>query len=322
VRDKAVDAWRCVSMQARFWAVDEPPQQDNGTIVSSNLSEFVSHLSSRTKVPSRRLEEYLTWPDQELRQEVHSVSKLLRRFSKAVVSSMEDTASIDAFWQEVDLKSISRDHDWRSIFSSLRHAGLSHLEHKRAVLVKYLQYLTFRKRLLELICLRKPDSSSHREAVPGQVLTAGVDDNGSARNEVAPTPIVQHPNGRDFVRLPLGEPIEIPLPAGRELKLMLAGHMFRVVGATPPILVDQHGVTYFLKEGKNMLGRHPQNDIVANPDFRDISRAHLLIEWRVNHAISVTDLSSRGTFIAIQYLVPIPKTETAIQASILPNFAG
>jgi hypothetical protein len=133
---------------------------------------------------------------------------------------------------------------------------------------------------------------------------------------------VQHPNGRDFVRLPLGEPIEIPLPGGRELKLMLAGHMFRVMGATPPILVDQHGVTYFLKEGKNMLGRHPQSDIVANPDFRDISRAHLLIEWQGNHAISVTDLSSRGTFIALHDFVSTPKTESNLQPNILPTFAG
>lgn len=310
-------------MEARSWAVNEPPQQNKGTIVSSDLSEFVSHLSLRTKVPSHRLEEYLTWPDQELRQEVQTVSKLLRKFSTAVVSSMEDTASIDAFWQEVDLKAISRDHDWRSIFSSLRHAGLNHVEHKRAVLVKYLQYLTFRKRLLELICLRKPDSKCHGETAPRQVPNDGVDDNDRARAEEAASSLVgQHPNGRDFVRLPLGEPIEIPLSAGRELKLMLAGHMFRVVGTAPPILVDQHGVTYFLKEGKNMLGRHPQNDIVANPDFRDISRAHLLIEWQGNHAISLTDLSSRGTFIAIQHLMPIPKAEATVPTSILPTFAG
>jgi hypothetical protein len=320
--DKAVEAWRYVSMEARSWAVNEPPQENKETIVSSNLSEFVSHLSLRTKVPSHRLEEYLTWPDQEVRQEVQTVSKLLRRLSAAVVSSMEDTASIDAFWQEVDLKAISRDHDWRSIFSSLRHAGLNHVEHKRAVLVKYLQYLTFRKRLLELICLRKPDSRYRDEAAPRQGPTNAVDDNRRAQVEARSSLIVEHPNGRDFVRLPLGEPIQIPLPAGRELKLMLAGHMFRVVGATPPILVDQHGVTYFLKEGKNMLGRHPQNDIVANPDFRDISRAHLLIEWQGNHAISLTDVSSRGTFIAIQHLMPVPKAEVTVPPSILPSFAG
>ncbi len=309
-------------MQARSWAVGGSPQLNNESMVSSDIGEFLSNLSSRTKVPSHRLEEYLTWPDQELRQEVQAVSKLLRRFSAAVVSSMEDTSSLDVFWQEVDLKSISRDHDWRSIFSSLRNAGLSHLEHKRAVLVKYLQYLTFRKRLLELICLREADSRSYPNDAPTHSPTKAVADNGTTSNEDGQSLIVQHPNGREFVRLPLGEPIEIPLPAGRELKLMLAGHMFRVVGATPPILLDQHAVTYFLKEGKNVLGRHPHSDIVANPDFRDISRAHLLIEWQGNHAISLTDLSSRGTFIAIQHLMPVPRAVTNAQASMLPNFAG
>ena len=102
---------------------------------------------------------------------------------------------------------------------------------------------------------------------------------------------------------------------------MLAGHMFRVIGATPPILVDQHGVTYFLKEGKNMVGRHPQSDVVANPDFRDISRAHLIIEWRGNHAVRVTDLSSRGTFVALQHLMPAPRPSIA-PLHAPANFSG
>lgn len=322
MRDKAIEAWRSVSMQALSWAKDELPHENNEAIVSSDLGEFLSQLSACTKVPAHRLEEYLMWPEQALRQEVRSVRKLLSKLSQVVVSSMEDTTSIDAFWQEIDLESISCDHNWRSIFSSLRHAGLTHFEHKRAVLVKYLQYLTFRKRLLELIYLRKRDTRNEQEPAPEQTLPAHFGDNGSAPDGSVPPPIRHHPNGRDFIRLPLGEPIEVPLPAGRELKLMLAGHMFRMVGATPPILVDQHGVSYFLKEGKTVLGRHPQSDIVANADFRDISRAHLLIEWRGNQAVTLTDLSSRGTFVSMQHMAPAPKQGATIQTSLLPTFSN
>ena len=40
---------------------------------------------------------------------------------------------------------------------------------------------------------------------------------------------------------------------------MLAGHAFRLTGARPPSIIDQNGVMYFLKEGRNMVGRHPES---------------------------------------------------------------
>ena len=35
-----------------------------------------------------------------------------------------------------------------------------------------------------------------------------------------------------------------------------------------------------LKLGRNLVGRHPECDIVLDPSFRAISRVHALLEWR------------------------------------------
>ena len=108
----------------------------------------------------------------------------------------------------------------------------------------------------------------------------------------------------DFVRLPLGESVTIVLPVGRKANIMLAGHAFRLNGAKPPSLIDQNGVMYFLKEGRNIIGRHPESDIVIDPDFSDVSRAHVIMEWDGVAGVALVDLSSCGTFVRADALRP------------------
>ena len=68
---------------------------------------------------------------------------------------MDDPQSTNEFLRELDLKTISRDHDWRAIFSTMRTEDAGPEGYKRSVLIKYLQYLSFRKRLVEYIHSRK-----------------------------------------------------------------------------------------------------------------------------------------------------------------------
>ena len=78
---------------------------------------------------------------------------------------------------------------------------------------------------------------------------------------------------------------------------MLARHLFRLMGPSHPCLVDQNGVTHFLQRGRNMIGRHPESDVVVDPDLHDISRAHAIVEWLGGQEISITDLSTRGSYV-------------------------
>ena len=168
--------------------------------------------------------------------------------------------------------------------------------------IRYLQYLSFRKRLLEYIRTRKRGFDD--EASNGDELTGfprpPVMANPGSESEGADGPVRANGSrrfGGDFQRVPLGESLEIPLGMGEKLDIMLAGHLFRIIGGHPPSLIDQNGVTYFLKDGRNMVGRHPESDLPIDQSFSDVSRAHLIVEWEGHDHICVIDLSSRGCYI-------------------------
>jgi hypothetical protein len=271
-------------------------------ILRDALQEFETRLASRTRVPANKLGEFFRWSDDMLERESHAVSRILKRFAEAVVESMESPDSADYFLRELDLKAISRDHDWRAIFSTIRAQEDGYEGFKRAVLIKYLQYLSFRKRLVEFVRTGKrglEDTSEHSRAS----MDALSFDLLELDNKFEADSIIKRAEG-DFVRLPLGESVTIVLPVGRKANIMLAGHAFRLTGAKPPSLIDQNGVMYFLKEGRNIVGRHPESDIVIDPDFSDVSRAHVIVEWDGVAGVALVDLSSCGTFVRADALRP------------------
>lgn len=252
------------------------------------LEQFETKLSTRTKVPTERLPEFFAWEPDKIRREAEIVSRILKRFAEAVVDAIEQPERADDFLRSLDLKAISRDHDWRTIFSTIRGQDTDCGDYQRAVLIKYLQYLSFRKRLLDFIMMRK-QGLEETDGYETQTLYPPAGD--------ATQPDMEVLNPDEFVRLNMGENVQLDYDEGEKLELKLANHLFRLVGARPPCLVDQNGVMYFLRPGRNMIGRHPESDVPIDPDFGHVSRAHLIIEWDGNTTLSLIDLSSRGTFL-------------------------
>ena len=125
------------------------------SIIAQSMDEFEAELGRRAKVPADRLDAILRFNGRQVRVEAEAVSAILKRFASAVVDAMDNPQGIDRFLQELDLKAVSRDHNWRTIFAELRTRDNRFENHKRVLLIKYLQYLSFRKKLLDYICERK-----------------------------------------------------------------------------------------------------------------------------------------------------------------------
>ncbi len=268
-------------------ALDED-QLQTGVEDHGGLEQFESKLSTRTKVPTERLPEFFAWEPEKIRREAEIVSRILKRFAEAVVDAIEHPDRADDFLRSLDLKAISRDHDWRTIFSTIRSQDADCGDYQRAVLIKYLQYLSFRKRLLDFIMMRK-QGLEETDGYETQTLYPPAGD--------ATQPDMEVLNPDEFVRLNMGENVQLDYDEGEKIELKLANHLFRLVGARPPCLVDQNGVMYFLRPGRNMIGRHPESDVPIDANFGHVSRAHLIIEWDGNTTLSLIDLSSRGTFL-------------------------
>jgi hypothetical protein len=264
-------------------------------MIQDGPTEFESRLAFRTKVPAERLHEFLNWPIYKLRRESEHVSRVLKRIAEAVVNSMENPASTNAFLRDLDLKSISRDHDWRAIFSTIRAHEGGYDGYKRTVLIRYLQYLSFRKRLLEYIYTRKQgfdemdsyaDELTEYPSPPAMATPDTGFDPGEAEEGDAREDGLRRFTG-DFRRMPMAEALEIPM-----------------------------GV----KAGRNMVGRHPESDVPIDQNFSDVSRAHIIVEWEGRDHITVIDLSSRGSFIRRKILENALTLDTQDHAFDLPGW--
>lgn len=251
------------------------------------VNTLEAELLKRTKVPPNRVEEILAWTPQRVRREARSMSATLKRFAHAVVASMDDPPAADVFLRTLDLRVISRDHDWRKLFEAMRRGEVE--QQPRRLLVKYLQYLSFRKELLDYIQTRQKGLETTEEFSAAKELELPLP--ARAQRKAVTN------GGREFTRLPIGEPVDCTLHDGQQIEIMLARHRFRLVGGKPPCFVDQNGVMFFLRRGRNMVGRHPETEITVNPDFIDVSRAHLVMDWEPEGLFRLMDISTRGTFM-------------------------
>lgn len=279
----------------------EAPERPRNTAAADSLQDFEARLCTRTKVPAERLSEFLGWNEDKVRGEAKVVTRILKRFAEAVVQSMEDPESMDGFLGELDLKTISRDHDWRAIFSTIRgQAGGDACQYKRAVLIKYLQYLSFRKRLLDFIHARKAGLEETDELSSDLTRVPGSEE--PSEREMVRLGVARGTPDSDFERMPLGETVELTLGEEDMVDVMLARHRFELVGGVHPYVVDRNGVTCFVKPGRNMMGRHPESDLTVDANFGDVSRAHLVLEWDGATCFRLMDLSSRGTWLRREVL--------------------
>ena len=254
----------------------------------ATVNDFEAGLAQRAEAPGAAREQHVAQlPDAKLENYSKAVARILNQFAEAVAQAMTDSSSPDTFVNSFDLRYISRDHDWRAVFSALRDQGAGHRHHKLVAMEKYLEYLTTRRELVEKILAdreRLQDTHGHDDpTVPG------------ARDATLFEPL---PDGEpvELKRLPNGESVEIELPADGSVRMQLGSHPFSLVGGLPQ-LIDENQHTYPLHRGRQSVGRHAECHVRVNANFSNVSRVHMLVEWRGQNVLSITDVSSLGTFI-------------------------
>ena len=273
----------------------ESQKVETSTAALPSHEDFEDRLCEFTQLPAARMEEFLGWSEEQVRQEARTVTRVLKRFAQAVARSMDEAHSMDDFLHELDLKTITRDHDWRAIFSAIRDCHLDdNVQYKRTTLIKYLQYLSFRKRLLDYIFARKAGLAETDEMPAAHAFADASDEPDGDQTTGVISP--------GFVRATMGEMVCVDLANEEVLEVVLGRNMFELVGGPHPYLVDENGVTCFVKHGRNVVGRHPESDLAVDANFSHVSRAHLVLEWDGAHGFSLMDLSSRGTWLRDEVL--------------------
>jgi len=162
-------------------------------------------------------------------------------------------------------------------------------------MIKYLQYLSFRKQLLEYIYSRRAGLEETDE-LSAELTHIPAYEGSFGEDQVQLSAVREYGSG-PLDRVPLGENVECLLQADEVLPIGLARHSFELDAPTQPYLRDSNGVTYFIQKGRNVVGRHPESDIRIDPNFSSVSRAHMVLEWDGSRRFQIIDLSTRGTLL-------------------------
>lgn len=268
-------------------------QLDGRALSFASLDDFAFSLSGRTRIAADSVANLMELEPSELRREATTIRDVERRFVDLLADALKDPGAVGGLLRNVDSTMIAEDNQWREIMAAMVDGGPGFEEYQHLALVKYMQYLAARRDIVKSIYAQRV---GRQEPSPGQEPAADASARSTLRIEDESDEDTASSEIR-FQRLPRGETVHVNAPETGELAIVLSRHVFQLFVFEMPRLTDDNGVNYSLKPGVNVIGRHPDNDVVVGGWYRDVSRKHLMVDISDSMRLSLTDLSTHGTFL-------------------------
>ncbi len=268
----------------------------------SSLADFEFSLAGRTSVPEKKIATMVKFSIDELKKEARAIKNMEKRFISILSKSIEDPNGINRTLREIESHIFSQDHDWRSIIGALHNGGDELNEFRRVALAKYMQYLSSRQEIIRYLYYEKKKygksvASANSMGVDAKSKGVLILDDAALSN----TATGQYQND-EMQKMPKGENVTIRMKADKKIILWLSKNSCRITANESGCkFIDEAERNHDLKVGKNVIGRD-SNDILMNPNLRDISRIHLIIEADDTNTLYLTDLSAHGTYLPAKYL--------------------
>lgn len=271
----------------------------NGRTLSfATVDDFAFSLSGRTQIATASVTGLMQLTPSELRREATNIRDVERCFVDLLADALKNPAAVGELLRGIDGDLIAQDNEWRAILAALLEESPGFDEYKHLALVKYMQYLAARRDIVKSIYAQRfggqePLAAQEPAVDGGAKSTLLIDEDAEPDTESSQI---------RFTRLPRGETVTVPTPSSGELSIILSRHKFQLFAADTPRLTDDNGVNYPLKPGVNVVGRHPGNDVVVGGWYRDVSRKHVMVDTGDSVNLSLTDLSTHGTFLPAKLL--------------------
>jgi hypothetical protein len=261
--------------------------------------EFAVALRPRTEVTAAFVRLRTCGDTAKLRHEFDQTRRLQRRLTDLLIWAFETGEQVHDAWREAEAVDFADEHQWRSIMRSLADRRDVDERFRRVALAKFLRYLESRRTAIELAIEREEHAGGTREMLmeplDAQAQPAVPAVEGQEGNEELTYTSARHSSV--FKRLPPHKAVDIVLGAGDGVPMFLAHRRLRLA-ATPRgwVLKDEKGLEIALHEGRMIVGRADDCDIVLRDAPPDVSRHHLAIECHADH-IRLVDLSTQGTYL-------------------------
>jgi hypothetical protein len=276
---------------------------DDVRYVFQSPRDFEFALNGRTSLPAAKVAALSRLSDDELLREAEAIRAVEQRFAEALSGTLEDITSIGPFLKNIEPSIISHDNSWRSIISALNNVAGIPETYKKIALVKYMQYLASRQQVVKsLYANRQPRKAPDSKPANGsgvyrptarfrETMLLDLNEISDVERHVA-----------SFSRLPKGETVELDLEEDRAIDLLLGKHQCRILLHDRLLFVDQSGHDSELHVGRNVVGRDATSDVIIDPNLRDVSRKHLIVESDGARQLKLTDISSHGTSLPPEFL--------------------
>ena len=262
----------------------------------ARLGDLDFALLARTSVPLARLQTLSASSVEALEAEDIALRTLELQLGGFVEDYDRHGIGVSPTLRRTGVAMVSKDHDWRALFSAI--LGLE--EHQqllaRLVLVRYVDYLAERRHAIATLLTLKR----------GSAVIDATEDNANLP-VTAPIQLPHAPAtvpGEALTRLPRGRAVVLEVAAGRHVEIALARHRFALEHGGDWTLIGERGQRYVLQPGLNSVGRSRQNTVAIDSNLRNVSRKHLLAEAVGPDRIALTDLSSSGTYVAAGAIAP------------------
>lgn len=265
----------------------------------AEVARFSARLAALVKVPSKRIAEFVDSSALELQQQLAVIDDVDGRFEAILTAVRRDPDQGLRAFAELDLRIVSRDHGWRDILSKEELRQRDALPFLAVALEKYIEYLRFRRRLLEFILERRAmmESATRGDISPFMATLRDVS-KGETSAFDRPARDLGAMASDVYRRLPTREAYLLHLPADEEMTLVLAGHPFRISRSAEVLtLKDENAAVYQIPPGSHTLGRSRDCDVVLDANLREISRKHLVMEWDGESRLTLMDVSHLGSFV-------------------------
>ncbi len=274
---------------------------DGRRLIFRNPAELGVALRPRTEVTAVFARQHARLGREVLALELEQTRKLQRRLSEALLWCFETGEPIGTVWREAESANFLDEHQWHPVLRGLGADGVPD-QYRRVGLVRFIKYLDSR-----IDSLNEAIKNVRQRPEPAPVQGAGEDRSDKAQRQAGEDlSFTSVKRSVLYRRLPAHRAVEVTLGTGEAVPLYLAHLRIRLVaGIDGWQLSDDQGLEVTLQEGRVIVGRADDCDVVLLGAPLDVSRYHLAIECS-DGEVKLIDLSSQGTYLPRRALLETP----------------
>lgn len=270
-----------------------------GARLFKSAAEFQDFLERNKTIDAADTRHFARLGKTRLEREILRTEKLYRGLLDTLILVTEGQRPEYSLWRDLDIGVVPDEAHWPAILFACNFNETLPSAWRRLAVEAFLEYLRQRKQTLRETLLKTHGSSG----VDAQIETDEFDlEEANAwleqdMNKLDSITRAAMTRERNYRRLPYDMPVSVTLDDGARITLYLARWKIALQrqGRSLSLIEDQAEIA--LQPGKNSVGRGASCDAALLKAPMDVSRTHLIVDWRGKGELVIRDVSMKGSWL-------------------------